>query len=123
MVFELVVTDAPDGVVVLTVSGEVGMSTAPDLRRALVRSATEAVAPPRLVLDLSGVDLLDTTGLAAILEGVKRCRLRGGDLVLARAEPQVVRELELTGLGPAFPVHPTVADAVAAVSRAAGPTP
>ena len=114
MVFEIVATDVPGGVTVLSVSGEIDMTTAPRLRGELVRAATERT-PPRIVLDLCGVDLLDTTGIAAIVEGVKRCRLGGGALALARSEPQVRRELELTGIATALPVHVTVDDAVSAV--------
>lgn len=108
-------TEAPDGVVVLTVTGEVDMSTAPRLRAELVRLTTESSVRPRVVVDLVGVDLLDTTGLSAILEGVKRCSLRDGALELARAEPQVLRELELTRVLDSLPVHATVDEAVAAV--------
>lgn len=118
MVFDLVVTDAPDGVIVLSVTGEVDMSSAPRLRSELVALCTRSDAPPRIVVDLAGVDLLDTTGIAAILEGVKRCTLRGGALELARAEPQVCRELELTGLASAFPVHPTLDVAATALRDA-----
>lgn len=113
--FELSVTAEPDGVIVVGPIGEVDMSTAPRLRQELVRLAVDATQPPRLVLDLAGVDLLDTTGIAAILEGVKRCALRDGALHLARPEPQVQRELNLTRVAEALPVHSTVAAAVVAV--------
>ena len=116
MVFEIVVTDAPGGVTVLSVAGEVDMASAPRLRSELVRVAGRDGDAPLLVVDLAGVDLLDTTGLAALLEGIKRCRLRDGDLALARAEPQVVRELELTRIAEVLPVHPSI-DAAAADLR------
>lgn len=115
MVFDLVVTEMPGGVTVLSATGELDMASAPRFRQELVRLASDAIDAPRLVVDLAGVDLLDTTGLAAILEGVKRCALRGGALELARAEPQVVRELELTRLSDALPVHATIDEAIVAV--------
>lgn len=115
VVFDLVATGAPEGVVVLTVTGEIDMANAPRLRSELVRACTEGDGPPRIVIDLVGADLLDSTGIAAILEGVKRCALRGGDLALARAEPQVRRELELTRVAAILPIHATVDAAVAAV--------
>ena len=113
--FDLVATDASGGVTVLTVTGEIDMASAPRLRQELVRIATDSPTEPRIVLDLCGVDLLDTTGIAAILEGVKRCALRNGALALARAEPQVERELRLTRLLEVLPAHPSVDDAVAAL--------
>lgn len=115
MVFDLVATDAPEGVIVLTVTGEIDMANAPRLRSELVRVCTEGDVPPRVVVDLVGADLLDTTGIAAILEGVKRCALRGGDLALARAEPQVRREFELTRVAEILPIHATVDAAVASL--------
>lgn len=116
MAFDLVVTAAPGGVTVLTVSGDIDMVTAPRLRAELVRLCAEHVGTPRLVLDLVGVDLLDSTGIGAVLEGVKRCSLAGGALVLARAEPQVRRELELTRTADALPVFDTVEDARVALA-------
>lgn len=115
MSLELVVTGAPGGVTVLTIIGEIDMVTAPRLRSELVRLATESSTAPHIVLDLYGVDLLDTAGIGAILEGVKRCVLREGRLVLARAEPQVARELELTRLIGVLTPYAMVDDAVAAV--------
>ncbi|MBU3701271.1 MAG: STAS domain-containing protein [Acidimicrobiia bacterium] len=113
---ELVVTGAPGGVTVVTISGDVDMTSAPQVRSELVRIIASVDDPPRLVVDLCGVDLLDTVGLGALLEGVKRCALRDGRLVLARAEPQVRRELELTGMLGALPVHADVERAVADLS-------
>lgn len=115
MVFELVATDVPGGVTVLTVCGEIDIASAPRLRQELVRLTSECEGSPRIVVDLGGVDLLDTTGIAAVLEGVKRCTLRSGALALARAEPQVERELEITRILEVLPVHATVDEAVAAV--------
>ena len=114
-VAELVVTGAPGGVTVVTISGDVDMVTAPQVRSDLVRIIAAVDGPPRLVIDLCGVDLLDTAGLGSLLEGVKRCALRAGGLVLARAEPQVRRELELTGMTEVLTVHPTVETAAAAL--------
>ena len=115
MILDLVATGVPGGVTVLTVAGDVDMVSAPRLRAELVRLCSEQVGTPRIVLDLVGVDLLDTTGIAAILEGVKRCSLRDGSLVLARAESQVMRELELTRLSDALRVFDSVDDACAAL--------
>lgn len=108
-------TGAPGGVTVVTISGDVDMASAPQIRSELVRIIASVDDPPRLVVDLCGVDLLDTAGLGALLEGVKRCALRDGRLVLARAEPQVRRELELTRVAEVLSAHPTVEAAASAL--------
>jgi anti-sigma B factor antagonist len=115
VVFDLIVSGDPDGVVVVSVIGELDMSTAPRLRQELLRIVGEAVGAPRIVIDLAGTDFLDATGLGAIFDGVKRTRQRDGDLALARAEPQVRRDLEITRVIEILPVHDTIQAAVASI--------
>lgn len=52
----------------------------------------------RLVVDLSGVELLDATGLGVLVGAHRRARLDGRELVLADAPPRVARILSLTRL-------------------------
>ncbi len=95
------------------------MATVPKLRSEVVRLIAELDDPPRVVLDLSGVDLLDTSGMAVLLEAIKRCALRDGVVALARAEPRIERELALTGMVKILPVHPTVESAVESIAGSA----
>lgn len=115
MLFDVNVTNDVGGVVVMSVVGELDMSTAPKLRQQLLGVIADASDRPLIVLDLAGVDLLDATGLGVVLDGVKRVRLRGGDLALARAEPQVRRDLEITRVIEILPVHESVAEAIASL--------
>ncbi len=52
----------------------------------------------RLVVDLSGVELLDATGLGVLVGAHRRARLEGRELVLSDAPPRVARLLSLTRL-------------------------
>jgi anti-sigma B factor antagonist len=52
----------------------------------------------RLVVDLSGVELLDATGLGVLVGAHRRARLQGRELVLRDAGPRVARLLSLTRL-------------------------
>jgi anti-sigma B factor antagonist len=113
VLFDLIVSSDADGVVVVSVLGELDVATAPRLRQELLRIVAESVVEPYVVLDLAGTDVLDATGLGAIFDGVKRTRQRGGDLALARAEPQVLRDLEITRVFEILPVHGSVDVAIA----------
>jgi anti-sigma B factor antagonist len=113
VLFDLIVSSDADGVVVVSVLGELDVATAPRLRQELLRIVAESAVEPYVVLDLAGTDFLDATGLGAIFDGVKRTRQRGGDLALARAEPQVLRDLEITRVFEILPVHGSVDVAIA----------
>jgi anti-sigma B factor antagonist len=69
----------------------------------------------RLVLDLSGVDFVDSSGLGAIVACLKRLGPRG-DLAIAGAKGAVSRLFTLTRMDKVFPLHDTVDAAVAQMS-------
>ena len=116
VIFDLVATEPIEGVVVIAIIGDLDISTAPRLREELIRVTAE-LKTPKIVLDLAGVDLLDPTGLGVIFEGIKRARLRQGDLALARAEGQVLRDLEITRVIEILPNFPAVDQAIASLQR------
>ena len=117
MLFELEVSTAEGGVVVCTAIGELDVSSAPRLRQELVRAVADSDGPPRIVVDLAGVDFLDSTGLGVLLGGLKRARAQGGELVLARAEPQVRKVFEVTRVVEILPIHDELDAAVAALRQ------
>ena len=112
--FDLVATETVEGVVVIAIIGELDISTAPRLREELIHRTAE-LKVPKIVLDLAGVDLLDPTGLGVIFEGIKRARLREGDLALARADGQVLRDLEITRVLEILPNFQSVDQAIASL--------
>jgi anti-sigma B factor antagonist len=84
------------GTVVLRPSGRLNMVAAPDLReqlRSLVQSGSA-----RVVVDLSGVESIDSSGLGALISGLKAARNAGGDLRISGPNTQVMAVLELTNL-------------------------
>ncbi|MBU3702389.1 MAG: STAS domain-containing protein [Acidimicrobiia bacterium] len=86
-------------------AGDLDLATVPRVRSELVRVLATLEDPPRVVLDLYGVDLVDSLGLALVLEVVRRCAQRGGSVAIARVEPAVRREFDLTGLSTILPLH------------------
>jgi anti-sigma B factor antagonist len=78
---------------ILRISGEIDISTAPQLRDHLRQLDTG-----RVVVDLSAMTFIDSTGLGVLVGALKRLRDKGGDLVL-RAPTRATRKvLDLTGL-------------------------
>jgi anti-sigma B factor antagonist len=99
------------GWTVVSIYGEVDVATSPQLREQLIQLVGEGRT--RLVLDLEGVDFLDSTGLGTIVSALKRARTHGGDLRLVCTEARITRLFEITGLDKAVPLHPTLDAAIA----------
>jgi len=74
----------------------------------------DSAAPTRLVVNLSEVHFIDSTALATLVSGMKRCRQRGGDLYLCGLQQPVRIIFELTKLDRAFEMFPTEITAVGA---------
>jgi len=99
------------GWTVVNVYGELDVATAPDLRELLIRLVGSG--SNRLVLDLEGVDFLDSTGLGTIIGALKRTRTNGGDLRLVSTQARIARLFAITRLDQALPLMPTLDAAVA----------
>src|SRR5690606_38106595 len=83
--------------------GEIDLATAPALRTELLTALVRY--SPRLVLDLSGVTFLDSTGLAVLVAVHRRARAEGGELSLAGPRPVVRKLLGITYLDRVFPIY------------------
>ncbi len=96
----------PGSFAVVSVTGDVDVATAPALQQRLEAAIDSS---PQVVVDLSPVQFLDSSGLGALVWGLKRARARGGCLQLVLHEPRVRRMFELTGLSRTFEIFPTLA--------------
>jgi anti-sigma B factor antagonist len=109
---ELTVTSRQEGErTVISVSGEIDVYTAPSLRERL----NELVAAGHydLVVDLGGVEFLDSTGLGVLVGGLKRVRSHDGTLRLVCAQEKILKVFRITGLTKVFPIHATLGEALA----------
>ena len=88
---------------VMSVSGEIDLYTAPRLHAELT-TALAGDGPVRLVVDLSGVGFCDSTGMNVLLAAHRRARENGGDLELSSLRPAVRKILQVTGLDTVFTV-------------------
>jgi len=103
--------------VIVTASGEIDLYTAPALQAELA-AVLGGGHPVRVVVDLSGVEFCDSTGMNVLLSAMKRARERGGALDLAGPQPAVRKVLQVTGLDSVFNVVEDSADAVTAAESA-----
>lgn len=85
-----------DGVVVVSPRDRLDLSAAPALRKQLL-DLVEA-GHTRLVVDLSGVELIDSSGLGALVTGFEAARENGGDLKIMSPREQATLVLELTNV-------------------------
>ena len=110
-----------DGHVVVALRGEVDVADAVSVAAALAAVAARDLA---IIVDLAGLDFIDSSGVAALAHGRKHARRAGGDLVLAAPQQQVLLVLTLTRLIEVFPVHASVdeaADSAGCSQRPAAP--
>jgi anti-sigma B factor antagonist len=104
------ITRPHPGTAVLTVQGEIDTLTAPTFTAA----TTELVTGPdeRLVIDLTGVRFLASSGLAVLITAANRADERGARLRLVVATRAVRRPLEITGTDQLFDLHPDLSSAI-----------
>jgi anti-sigma B factor antagonist len=109
----LLVTDSSrprPGVLVLTVRGELDLSTEP-LLEAAVRSATADPAITVLVCDLSGVTFMSCGTLSILVRARSDLRKRSAGLRVVAKHPGVVRVFTITGMAEALDLRPDLATA------------
>ncbi len=86
----------------IAVSGEVDLYTSPDLRAALMKAVPAAAAG--VEVDLSGVDYMDSSGVATLVEGFKSARENSKKFVLVTPSSSVMKVLELARLDAVFEI-------------------
>ena len=86
---------------VIALAGELDLAGAQRVSQELRRA--EAAKVPRIVLDLSRLDFIDSNGIRLILEADARSRTDGGTLELIRGPQPVHRVFELTGTSDRLP--------------------
>lgn len=109
---ELTVTSRQEGSrTVISVIGEIDVYTAPSLRERL--NELVAAGHHDLVVDLGGVEFLDSTGLGVLVGGLKRARAHDGTMRLVCTQEKILKVFRITGLTKVFPIHPSLGEALA----------
>lgn len=84
--------------VVVTAGGELDLNTAPVLDTQLVLAEAIVVPPAPVVLDLTAISFLGSTGLSILVEHHERCVALGSALRIVPGGRAVTRPLAMTGL-------------------------
>ena len=112
-------TTTDDGRVQLfALGGSLDIATSPSLRATLMEAADRA--KHEIVVDLSQLEFLDSTGLGALIGAHKRAAEHGGSVRLVAQEGQILRLLRITGLLDVFAVYPNIDAALADDARLVG---
>jgi anti-sigma B factor antagonist len=94
---------------VVSVKGEIDVYTAPKLREKLIELVSEGSYD--VVVDLEGVDFLDSTGLGVLVGALKRVKAHEGSLSLVCTQDKILKIFKITGLTKVFPIHTSVEEA------------
>ncbi|YCK33883.1 STAS domain-containing protein [Actinomadura sp. ATCC 39365] len=112
----LSVRAAPPGQVV-AVHGALDLNTATHLEHEVVKVCRQQ-NPPLVIMDMSGVEFCDSSGLSSLVRAWRQIDHDGGALVLIGLHGTCEQLLRRTGLlGRIFPTHPTLAQAQDALAR------
>jgi anti-sigma B factor antagonist len=99
------------------VSGEVDLHTAPQLRAVLGGLVGRESPGESVVVDLTGVSFIDSTGLGELVGAHKAVQRRGDRLHVVATNDRVTRLLTLTGLDDVLEVHGDRLEALSAVQK------
>lgn len=98
-------SDTRDGYAVLAPSGRLTATGAPQLRTAVTDLIS--AGSTRIVVDMAALDFIDSSGLGALVGGLKSARVAGGDLRIAAVPDAVRTVLSLTNLDRVLRDFPT----------------
>jgi len=103
-------TQEVEGATIVTVGGEIDVYTAPRLRDKITELVGDGVY--HLIIDMEGVEFLDSTGLGVLVGGLKKVRAHDGSLQLICTQERLLKIFRITGLAKVFRIHASAAAAV-----------
>ena len=104
-----------EGMQVFELSGSLDIATSPTVRASLLEAS--ARGDHRLIVDLTNVDFLDSTGLGVLVGGLKRVRAHDGSLELVCTQERILKIFRITGLTKVFGIYSSVEEAKEAHGR------
>ncbi len=98
---------------IVEVTGEVDLFTAPELKAAITQGVEGGAR--HVVVDLSETRFLDSSALGVLIGAVKRLRAREGGLTIVNIDPNISKTFEITGLDQIFTICETRGEALSAL--------
>ena len=92
-----------DSATIVTVAGEIDVYTAPRLRDQITDLVGDGVYD--LIIDMEGVEFLDSTGLGVLVGGLKKVRAHNGSMQLICTQERLLKIFRITGLAKVFTIH------------------
>ena len=102
--------------IVLSVSGEVDIVRSPGLQTSLQDAIGQVPGKGAVIVDLSGVSYMDSSGVATLVRGLQLSRKKGVGLVLCSLQDRVRSIFEIARLDTVFPIASTFDEAVEAAA-------
>jgi anti-sigma B factor antagonist len=116
-----VTTRAIDELSVVDVAGEVDVFSAPELAEQLTQLFD--AGRRTVVVDLTSVTFLDSTGLGTLVAARNRAEEAGGQLPIIGSGERVLKLFRITGLDEVFEIYPSIEAAVTATTGTSEPGP
>jgi len=100
------------GAVIVALEGDVDLQSSPDARKVLLECVGRNMP---VLVDLSGVGYIDSSGVASLVESLQSARKAGSNLILVAVSEGALRVLELARLDKVFTICVTVEDGLSKV--------
>jgi anti-sigma B factor antagonist len=102
-----------DNTAIVDVSGDIDLASSPEVRKALLHEVRDN-RRPRVVMNLSEVRYIDSSGVASLVEGLKASRDMGSRFILVGLSGPAREVLQLSRLVKVFEIYDTEGEALAA---------
>jgi anti-sigma B factor antagonist len=93
-----------DHATIFDITGHIDLASSPELRKTLLKELRENKTP-RVIMNLTGVRYIDSSGVASLVEGLKAARDQGLRFILFGLSPSAREVLQLSRLINIFEVH------------------
>lgn len=95
--------DQTENLATVILSGEVDLYSSREARKIILELASRKV--PIIIVDLSGVPYMDSSGLASMVEGLQKVESYKGKFILSGLQPMVNKVFELSRLNTVFTIY------------------
>jgi anti-sigma B factor antagonist len=99
-----------NGVTIYEIKGDIDINSSPEIRDAFEKGVKGKAM--KVLVNLNGVSYIDSSGLATLVEMLKKTRMYGGKLRISNLAPKVKSLFEITKLEKLFEIFETAEDAI-----------